>query len=60
MQPGYPIRLDFTEWAVAAFVLALMFFSGVLAGYLMGLTHLVRHGHPKPGSRSIWTYEDET
>jgi hypothetical protein len=60
MQPGYPLRLDLAQWALVAFVLATMFFSGVLAGYLMGLTHLVRHGERKPGSRSIWTYEDET
>ncbi len=52
MQPGYPLRLDLAGWAVVAFVLAMMFFSGVLAGYLMGLVRLVRQGDgkqdPKP------------
>jgi hypothetical protein len=59
MQPGYPLRLDVAEWAVVAFVLAIMFLSGLLAGYLFGLTQLVRNGHASRGSKSIWTYEDE-
>jgi hypothetical protein len=51
MQPDYPLRLDLAGWAVVAFVLATMFFSGVLAGYLMGLTQLVRRDEGKPGSK---------
>jgi hypothetical protein len=59
MQPGYPLRLDVAEWAVVVFVLATLFFSGVLAGYLMGLTHLVRHGDARHGGKNIWGHEDE-
>lgn len=60
MQPGYPLRMDFAAWAVVAFVLAIMFLSGLLAGYLFGLTQLVRNGHAGRPSKSIWTVEDES
>jgi hypothetical protein len=59
MLSGYPFRLDVAQWAVVAFVLAMTFLSGVLGGYLFGLTHIVRHGDRSQGSKSIWTYEDE-
>ena len=59
MQPGYPFTLDVAQWAIVAFVLAMTFSSGVLGGYLFGLTHTVRHGDGSQGSKSIWTYEDE-
>lgn len=57
MQPSYLITLHFAQWAVVAFVLAMAFLSGVLGGYLVGLTHTVRHDGQ--GSKSIWTYDDE-
>ena len=56
MQPGHPFTLDVAQWAVVAFVLAMTFLSGVLGGYLFGLTHTVRHGGGSQGSKSIWTY----
>ena len=59
MQPGHPFTLAVAQWAVAAFVLATTFLSGVLGGYLFGLTHTARHGDGTQGSKSIWTYEDE-
>jgi hypothetical protein len=59
MQPGYAFTLDLTHWAVVAFVLAMGFLSGVLGGYLFGLTHILRHGDASQDSKSIWTYEDE-
>ena len=59
MQPGHPITLDLSHWAVVAFVLAMTFLSGVLGGYLFGLTRALRHGEGGPGPKSIWTYEDE-
>ena len=59
MQPGYPFTLDVARWAVVAFVLAMTFLSGVLGGYLFGLTHTVRQADGSQGSKSIWTYEDE-
>jgi hypothetical protein len=59
MQPSYPFTLDVAQLAVVAFVLAMTFLSGVLGGYLFGLTHTVRHGDGSQGSKSIWTYEDE-
>lgn len=59
MQPGYPFILNVSQLAVVAFVLILTFLSGVLGGYLFGLTHMVRHGDDGQGSKSIWTYEDE-
>jgi hypothetical protein len=51
--------LNVAQWAVVAFVMAMTFLSGVLGGYLFGLTHTVRHGGDSDGSKSIWTYEDE-
>lgn len=57
MQPSYLITLHFAQWAVVAFVLAMAFLSGVLGGYLVGLTHTVCHDGQ--GSKSIWTYDDE-
>jgi hypothetical protein len=52
--------MDSAQLAVAAFVLATAFLSGVLGGYLFGLTHLVRRGNGSEGAKSIWTYyEDE-
>jgi hypothetical protein len=59
MQSGYPITLDIAHWPVVAFVLATIFLSGVLGGYLFGLAHAVRHRDDSQGSESIWTYEDE-
>ena len=59
MQPSHSFTLDVDQWAVVAFVLATTFLSGVLGGYLFGLTHTVRHGDGSQGSKSIWTYEDE-
>jgi hypothetical protein len=59
MQPSYPFIFDVGQWAVVAFVLAMTFLSGLLGGYLFGLTHTVRHGDGGGGSKSIWTYEDE-
>ena len=44
MHPGYPFTLDVAQLGVVAFVLAMTFLSGVLGGYLFGLTHIVRHG----------------
>ncbi len=59
MQPGHLFTLDLTRWALVAFVLAMTFLSGVLGGYLFGLTRALRHGEGGPGSKSIWTCEDE-
>lgn len=59
MQPSYLVTLHFAQWVVVAFVLAMAFLSGVLGGYLFGLTHIARHGDSNQGSKSIWTYEDE-
>jgi hypothetical protein len=59
MQPGFPFKFDVAQWAVVAFVLAMTFLSGVLGGYLFGLTHALRQGDGSDGSNSIWTYEDE-
>jgi hypothetical protein len=59
MQPGYPTTLHFAQWPVVAFVLAMMFFSGVLGGYLFGLTHALRHRDDRQGPKSIWTHEDD-
>jgi hypothetical protein len=55
MQPGYLFPLNLSQWGVAAFVLATMFLSGLLGGYLFGLAHAQRHGE---SSKSIWEYED--
>jgi hypothetical protein len=59
MQPGHPFTMDVAQWAIEAFVLAMMFLSGVLGGYLLCLSHTVRQGHASQSSKSIWTYEDE-
>ena len=59
MQPGDLNALHFAQWPVVAFVLAMMFLSGALGGFLFGLTHALRHRHDSQGSKSIWTYEDE-
>jgi hypothetical protein len=59
MHPGYPFTLDVAQLGVVAFVLAMTFLSGVLGGYLFGLTHIVRHGDGNQDAKSIWTYEDE-
>lgn len=59
MQPGYAFTMDVSQWAVVTFVLAMTFLSGILAGYLLGLTHILRHGDASQGSKSIWTYEGE-
>jgi hypothetical protein len=59
MQPGYPFILNLSQWALVAFVLAMAFLSGVLGGYLCGLTHAERHSDGSQGSKSIWTYDDE-
>lgn len=59
MPTGYPLSLDATQWGVVAFVLAMAFLSGVLGGYLFGLTHAVRQGSGNQAPRSIWTCEDE-
>ena len=59
MQPGHPITLDLSHLAVVGFVLAMTFLSGLLGGYLFGLTHALRNGEGGQGSKSIWTYEDE-
>ena len=60
MQPGYPFTMDIAHWALVAFVLAMTFLSGVLGGFLLGLTHLVRHGNGNQDSKSIWAhYGDE-
>lgn len=59
MQLDYPFTLDIDRWAVVAFVLAMTFLSGVLGGYLFGLTHALRHGQGSQDSKSIWEYEDE-
>jgi hypothetical protein len=59
MQQGYPFILNAAQLALVAFVLVITFLSGVLGGYLFGLTHIVRHGDDRDGSESIWTYEDE-
>jgi hypothetical protein len=57
MQSGYPVTLHFAQWPVVAFVLAIMFLSGVVGGYLFGLTHALRHRDDGQGSKSIWTDE---
>jgi NADH:ubiquinone oxidoreductase subunit 3 (subunit A) len=59
MQLSYPFTLDVTQLGLVAFVLAMTFLSGVLGGYLFGLTHTVRQGDGSQSSKSIWTYEDE-
>ena len=59
MQPDHPFTLTVAQWALVAFVLALTFFSGLLGGYLFGLTDALRHGEGGQGSKSIWPYEDE-
>jgi hypothetical protein len=59
MEPGYPIALHFAQWPVVTFVLVTMFFSGVLGGYLFGLTRALRHREDGQGSKSIWTCEDD-
>lgn len=59
MQPGHPFTIDPAQWTVLAFVLAMTFLSGVLGGYLFGLTRAIRHGEGSQSSKSIWTYEDE-
>ncbi len=59
MQAGYPVTLHFAQWPVVAFVLAMMFLSGLLGGYLFGLTHALRHRDDHQRSKSAWTYEDD-
>lgn len=59
MQPGFPFTMDISRWAVVAFLLAMTFLSGILAGYLLGLTHTLRHGDGSQNAKSIWTYEGE-
>jgi hypothetical protein len=59
MQPGYPFILNVSQLAVVAFVLILTFLSGVLGGYLFGLTHIVRQGDGSQDAKSIWTYEEK-
>ena len=58
MQPGYLFPLNLSQWGVAAFVLAVMFLSGLLGGYLFGLAHALRHGAGTQGSKSIWEYDE--
>jgi hypothetical protein len=58
MQPGYLFPTNLSQWGVAAFVLAVMFFSGLLGGYLFGLARAQRYGDGSQGSKSIWEYED--
>lgn len=59
MLPHYPLTPDSSQLAVAAFVLAMTFFSGVLGGYLYGLTHTARQAEGNQNSKSIWTEDDE-
>ncbi|HTW61770.1 MAG TPA: hypothetical protein VMD55_08160 [Terracidiphilus sp.] len=59
MQPSHLFTLDFGEWALVAFVLAMTFLSGVLGGFLLCLTHTVSRAEVSQGSKSIWTYGDE-
>ncbi len=59
MQTGYPFILHGAQWAVVAFVLAATFFSGVLGGYLFGLTHALRQRDDSQPAKSIWTYDDD-
>ncbi len=58
--PGHPFMLGLDHWAVAGFVLALTFLSGMLGGFFFGLTRAFRHGDGGQEPRSIWTYEDES
>lgn len=59
MQLGYPLTLSVAQWGIVAFVLGMTFLSGVLGGYLCGLTHTVRQWNDRQAPKSIWTYEDE-
>lgn len=59
MQPSHAFMVGLDKWAVVAFLLVMTFLSGVLGGYLFGLTHALRHDEGGRGSKSIWTYEDE-
>jgi hypothetical protein len=60
MQADYPfVTLHFAQWAVVAFVLVIMFLSGVVGGYLFGLTRALRYRDDRQGSKSSWMYEDE-
>ncbi len=58
MQPGYLFPLHLSQWGVAAFVLAVIFLSGLIGGYLFGLAHALRHGAGSQSSQSIWEYEE--
>jgi len=58
MQPGYLLPSNLSQWGVAAFVLAVMFLSGLVGGYLFGLAHALRHGDSSQGTKSIWEYEE--
>lgn len=58
MQPSYPFTFNVAQWGLVAFVLAMAFFSGVLGGYLVGLTHTAR-GDGEQNAKSIWTFDDE-
>ena len=59
MLPHYPLTPDSSQLAVAAFVLVMTFFSGLLGGYLYGLTHTARLGEGNQGTKSIWMDEGE-
>jgi hypothetical protein len=60
MQPIHSFTMDIHQWALVTFVLATTFLSGVLGGFLFGLSHTVRHGDGSQDTKSIWTYyEDE-
>jgi hypothetical protein len=59
MQPSHPFTVGLDQWAVVAFLLFMTFLSGVLGGYLFGLTRALRHDEGGQGSKSLWTHEDE-
>jgi hypothetical protein len=53
MQPSHLFTVGLDQWAVVAFLLCLTFLSGVLGGYLFGLTHALRHDEGGQGSKDV-------
>jgi hypothetical protein len=59
MSPNHPFTLDAAQWSILAFVVATVFFSGLLGGFFFGMTHAMRHGENGERTKSIWTFEED-
>ncbi len=60
MLPGHHFALDGAHSGVVLFLLGMTFLLGAFGGFFFGMTHALRHIESKLGSKSIWTFDDET